>query len=233
MTASLWVLVPAAGTGRRMGAGVPKQYLTIQGVSLLSLTLKRLHQAFPDARLKLALDPCDGHFEAAQMPFDDWQRTPGGDERFDSVSRALAAMSAQPEDLVVVHDAARPCVTVADLHRVVKAAQDAEAGALLAMPVADTMKRDDGTGACLGTVDRHRLWHALTPQCFRHGQLVQALRAVSQQGLQVTDEASAIERLGGQPRLVSGRRDNLKVTHPDDLALASAILDAQRASGIT
>lgn len=231
MSRRLWLIVPAAGQGKRMGADRPKQYLELAGRPILARTLTRLHQAFPEARLCLCLDPDDDWFDAHWVPFADWRRTPGGAERVDSVAGALAAIAeeAGADDLVLVHDVARPCVTVDDLHRLRDAAREAAAGAILAAPVADTMKRDDGRGHIRATEPREGLWHALTPQGFGYALLCRALEAARARGVAITDEASAVEALGLAPRLVSGRRDNLKVTHPDDLSLAGWILAGQDA----
>nr|WP_282103508.1 2-C-methyl-D-erythritol 4-phosphate cytidylyltransferase [Halomonas getboli] len=227
----MWLVVPAAGRGRRMGAALPKQYLPLAGRTVLARTLARLHEAFPEARLCLCLDPDDAHFDPAAVPFADWRRMPGGAERVDSVTHALAAIADEAEagDPVLVHDVARPCVRVDDLRRLAAAVASDAVGGLLAAPVADTMKRDDGDGRVGGTEPRDGLWHALTPQGFGYGLLRRALAEAASRGVAVTDEASAVEALGLSPRLVSGRRDNLKITHPEDLALAEAILAAQEA----
>lgn len=225
-----WLIVPAAGQGRRMGADKPKQYLTLNdGQTIMAHTLARLHNAFPNARLVLCLDADDRWFSPHWVPFNDWRRVPGGCERMDSVLNALHAMQAQGDDVVMVHDVARPCITPGDLQALYHAASTHPAGALLAMPVADTMKRGDGQGLSTRTEPREGLWHALTPQGFRYALLRRALETARYQRVLVTDEASAVEALGEFPQLVAGRRDNLKITHPDDLALAAAILSAQAA----
>ncbi|RTR07253.1 2-C-methyl-D-erythritol 4-phosphate cytidylyltransferase [Halomonas nitroreducens] len=224
-----WLVVPAAGQGRRMGADRPKQYLSLGGAPVLARTLERLHLAFPRARLCLCLDPEDSRFDPAWVPFADWRRVAGGAERVDSVANALEAIAGHAADgePVLVHDVARPCVTVDDLRRLHAAVVEDAVGALLAAPVADTMKRDDGAGRVRGTESRAGLWHALTPQGFAYGLLRRALAEAAQCGVAVTDEASAVEALGMAPRLVSARRDNLKITHPEDLPLAELILAAQ------
>ncbi len=229
MGEAIWLVVPAAGQGRRMGADRPKQYLELDGRPVLAHTLVRLHAAFPAARLCLCLDPDDDRFDPTWVPFTDWRRVSGGAERVDSVINALEAIAAEAgdDDLVLVHDVARPCVTVADLHRLHAALADDPVGGLLAAPVADTMKRDDGAERIAATEPRAGLWHALTPQGFRFGLLRRALADAMEAGVAITDEASAVEALGLAPRLVSGRRDNLKITHPEDLALAGQILIAQ------
>ena len=226
-----WLIVPAAGQGRRMGADKPKQYLTLADEQpVLAHTLARLHHAFPHARLVLCLDADDRWFSPGWVPFADWQRVPGGNERMDSVLNALHAMTAEGDDVVMVHDVARPCITANDLQALYQAASTHPAGALLAMPVADTMKRADNQRLSSRTEPRDGLWHALTPQGFRYALLRRALETARQQQTLVTDEASAVEALGERPQLVSGRRDNLKITHPDDLALAAAIMAAQAAN---
>lgn len=229
MSAVLWLIVPAAGQGRRMGGDCPKQYLEIDARPLLALTLERLHGAYPQAALCLCLDADDERFDPAWVPFANWQRIDGGIERADSVSNALKALAtrARADDMVLVHDVARPCVHPDDLARLLAVLGEDRIGGLLAAPVADTMKRADGAGRVAATEPREGLWHALTPQGFRYGLLCEAFDAARRAGIDITDEASAIEALGLAPRLVAGRRDNLKITHPEDLALAAHILAAQ------
>lgn len=232
MSTRLWLIVPAAGRGARIGADRPKQYLELTGWPIMRHTLTRLHQALPGARLCLCLDDGDDAFEPGWVPFARWRRIQGGVERMDSVFNALEAIrtEADKDDIVLVHDIARPCVLPADLERLLAVARREPAGALLAAPVADTMKRDNGASHVLRSEARDGLWHALTPQGFRYGLLHRALQQARSRGSQVTDEASAVEALGLSPRLVVGRRDNIKVTHPEDLALAAHILAAQTAS---
>lgn len=231
---TLWLIVPAAGRGKRMQADRPKQYLSLQGRSVLASTLTRLHQAFPDAVLRLCLDADDDYFDPQDVPFEHWQRVVGGDERADTVARALATLSevAADDDWVLVHDAARPCVRLEDLRALRAALEDEAIGALLATPAADTMKRADERGRVSHTEPRDGLWHALTPQVFRFDLLRQALDAALATGMAITDEASAIEAMGLSPRLVAGSRDNLKITHPEDLAMAARILAVQAASEV-
>ena len=225
----LWLIVPAAGQGRRMAADRPKQYLQLAGRPVLAQTLARLHATFPTARLLLCLDPKDAWFDPAWVPFADWRRVDGGVERAASVALALAAIAeeAGDEDLVLVHDVARPCVHGDDLTRLQAALADEPMGALLAVPVADTMKRADAAGRVATTEPRDGLWHALTPQGFRYALLRRALDEAGRSGVAITDEASAVEALGLSPRLVAGRRDNLKITHSEDLGLAEQIHAAQ------
>jgi len=238
----LWCLLPAAGIGQRMGSSLPKQYLPLTGQTLLEVTLGRLHQAFPEAILVLPLHAEDLWWPAAELSFS--KRYPqakimtclGGKERADSVLNGLNALAqfAKPNDWVLVHDVARPCVTQQDLHQLYQTLQDHPVGGLLAAPVADTMKRGQNSDShtsyqeVCATLDRNQLWHALTPQMFRFNKLHSALSQGLAKGLNLTDESSALETAGYQPLLIPGRRDNIKVTHPEDLPLAELLLTHQQ-----
>lgn len=228
--AAPWLVVPAAGRGTRMCADCPKQYLPLEGATVLESTLARLHAAFPEATLLLCLDPEDRWFRPAMVPFDAWQRIDGGAERADSVRAAIDWLipHADGRDRVLIHDVARPCVTVEDLRRFDEATAHDEIGGLLAAPVTDTLKREGAEARVEATVPRAGLWRALTPQGFRLEVLKAAFDDALEAGFLMTDEASGVERLGLAPRLVRGRSDNLKITHPEDLALAALILRAQR-----
>lgn len=234
--ARYWVVVPAAGVGRRFGDSVPKQYLLLNGAPMMQHTLQRL-QAIPGLQGGvIALAGNDRWWPALDFPDKGWWRTTvGGAERCDSVLAALDALRslADEDDWVLVHDVARPCVTTAGVTRLMTALRDHPAGGILAVPLSDTVKvavSDAGApgAACIETtLDRNRLWAAQTPQMFRFGLLRESLQAAVRAGLVVTDEASALEQQGHQPLLVRGSRDNIKVTEPGDLALAAAILQLQ------
>lgn len=235
---AFWAVIPAAGVGRRMGGGCPKQYLELLGRPVIAWTLERLlaHPRVSGAVVALAPeDPYWGGVEhGAQKPV---YRADGGAERSDSVLAALRRLArvAGAEDRVLVHDAVRPCLGAAELDRLLAEGGEAADGALLATPVRDTLKRGEagqgGGPAVAATVDRSGLWQAQTPQLFPLGQLTAALEEALESGAAVTDEAQAVERHGGRPRLVSGDPANLKITQPADLALAAAILRAQSAAG--
>ncbi|MGB1111406.1 MAG: 2-C-methyl-D-erythritol 4-phosphate cytidylyltransferase [Gammaproteobacteria bacterium] len=229
---SIWAVIPAAGVGRRMGADIPKQYLPLAGRSVLEQTIRRLNQLPRVSGIYVATSGADEHWPEVAAGLSDiphLQRVEGGSERCHSVLNALDALLelAAESDWVMVHDAARPCVRLEDLNRLVDDLQDDEVGGLLAHPVRDTMKRDDGTGRIERTEDRQGLWHALTPQMFRLGALRSALANALAAGEMVTDEASAMEFAGYFPKLVEGRVDNIKITHPEDLALAEFFLTRQ------
>ncbi|MFE8073127.1 2-C-methyl-D-erythritol 4-phosphate cytidylyltransferase [Marinobacteraceae bacterium S3BR75-40.1] len=223
----IWVIVPAAGIGARMGADRPKQYLTLQGRYLLDITLERLLVSPHIGQLHLALHPDDDWWPRSGFADDARVVTyTGGTERADSVRLGLAAVAtaAAPEDWVMVHDVARPCIDPTDIDRLVTSLADDVVGGLLAVPMSDTVKRRDAEGRVSETVDRSVLWRAYTPQMFRFETLRRALEEAAETGRTVTDEASAVEALGLAPKLVEGRPDNLKVTVPEDLALVEAIL---------
>ena len=222
-----WTLVPAAGSGRRFGGEVPKQYLHAAGKPLIAHALEALlsHSGIDGAVVALAAD--DPHW-----PGWTWLHGKpviaciGGGERAESVLAALRALPAvgAADELLLVHDAARPNLRAADIDGLLDAANACADGAILAAPVRDTLKRSDVDGCIAATEPRALLWRALTPQAFRRDLLLRALEAAKADGVAVTDEAMAVERLGLRPRLVEGREDNLKVTTPADLALAEFLL---------
>lgn len=228
---AVWVVIPAAGSGQRFGGDIPKQYLELEGRPLLRHVLDLFFRAPDIDGIVLATAAGDERWRAllpSSPPHPVWN-APGGDTRADSVLSALAALAprAAGEDWVLVHDAARPCLSDDDLARLVATLRDDPVGGLLAAPVVDTLKRGDETGHVSGTQDRTGLWRALTPQMFRFALLRDALQGALDAGGDVTDEASAVEWAGHRPRLVSGGVDNLKVTRPHDLPLAAAILRAR------
>ena len=220
----LTAIVPAAGIGSRIGADCPKQYLQLAGKTILEHTLERLLSHPAIAQVIVALAPHDRWFEALPVAADPRiVRVEGGAERAFSVLNGLHV--AQGE-WVLVHDAARPCLTHGDLDALIAAAMNC-GGAILGSRVRDTMKRSDGEGNIIATVEREQLWHALTPQMF----LTRALKLALEEGLllgaTITDEASAMERAGFTVRMVEGRADNIKVTRPEDLSLAGLFLSQQ------
>lgn len=224
-----WAVVPAAGVGKRMGAQVPKQYLDILGKPVLQHTLERLLSVEALAGIAVALGIDDGYWP--DLPFTDHpriHRAPGGKERCDSVLSGLRQLAglADDDDWVLVHDAARPCLTAADVHKLMDSLKDDPVGGILALPVSDTLKGVTA-GEIVDTVDRSHVWRALTPQMFRYGMLRGALEEAAKNGAVVTDESSAIELQGLRPKIVEGRPDNLKITRPEDLPLALFFMEQQ------
>ena len=224
-----WLVVPAAGIGQRMRAECPKQYLKLHNRFILDIALSRLLDGGSFDGCMVPLNPRDQWWPDSESAQDARvQSCAGGKERADSVLAALDALTEQAgeEDWVLVHDAARPCLHPHDLANLIDTLVAHPVGGLLAAPVADTLKQASGgpLPEVEATVDRSRLWRALTPQMFRFGALKRALGNCLEQGQPVTDESSAMEFSGNRPVLVEGRPDNIKITVPSDLALAEFIL---------
>ncbi len=236
MNHSIWAIVPAAGIGKRMQSAIPKQYLSLNDRPVLEHTVNALLQNENISGLVIALQADDAYWPeiniTSQKPL---LHTTGGKERADSVLNAINELFNYEgfdaaSDWVMVHDAVRPCVRQQDIDRLVQEVGGDGNGGLLALPVRDTMKRQ-----CSGispvsvetTVERENLWHALTPQYFPAQSLKNALQTALQDSLNITDESSAMELAGFSPKLVVGHEDNIKITRPDDLRLASLYLQSQ------
>jgi len=227
MSTGLWAIVPAAGVGARMHADRPKQYLPLAGKTVIEVTLDRLAAVPGISGIFVGIGENDRWWpEIAPRATDAFR---GGAERALTVLNGLHTVSrfAHPDDLVLVHDAVRPCVRVSDIVRLIERGGTCADGGLLALPVADTVKQAASDNRVVATVPRDRLWRALTPQVFKVRTLADALESAVAAGNPVTDEASAIERAGGHPMLVEGAADNIKITVSADLVLAELILRAQ------
>lgn len=225
-----WIIVPAAGVGARMGAGIPKQYLTLLGKTILEHTLERLLSLPNVAGLLVAVNPLDDTWPQLSISSDPRITSiEGGVERSYSVLNALNALAgqAQDHDWVLVHDAARPCITLPTIQTLCTVLAEDPVGGILAVPVSDTVKRVDANRAIVQTMDRNELWLAQTPQLFRYELLRASLADALARAKPVTDEASALEASGYPHRVVEGRTDNIKITRPEDLALAQIILQQQ------
>jgi 2-C-methyl-D-erythritol 4-phosphate cytidylyltransferase len=233
MPARIWFVVPAAGASRRLGGSTPKQYLPLAGRSVIEHTLGILisHSGIAGGVVVLAPEDRDWRELPAQLR-DAVSTAIGGRERCHSVLAGLQALkSASEDDWVVVHDAARPCLPASDLQRLIDACSSDPVGGLLAVPVADTLKRGDGAGRVAQTVARDRLWRAQTPQMFRLGQLTRALDRAIAAGEAPGDEATAMEAAGLKPLLVEGSPLNIKITHPADLEFAVNVLGSRGEAG--
>ncbi|HZJ94853.1 MAG TPA: 2-C-methyl-D-erythritol 4-phosphate cytidylyltransferase [Thiopseudomonas sp.] len=230
-TPQFWLVIPAAGIGSRMQAECPKQYLTIAGKTILEHTLACLIEHPKLLGVMLAIAENDRWWP--QLPLAGnalIQTVPGGAERADSVLNALNALQgrgAQADDWVLVHDAARPLLNADDLERLLMTLKNDPVGGLLAAPARDTLKQVTAQGCVAHTIDRSAVWHALTPQMFRLSLLQRALTDALQAQVQVTDESSALEWAGFSPRIVEGQASNIKITRPEDLLLAQALLSAR------
>jgi 2-C-methyl-D-erythritol 4-phosphate cytidylyltransferase len=234
VTARLYALIPCAGTGSRSGAPMPKQYQTVGGRPMLGHTLAAFDACSEFSQTLVVLAPDDTHFDARRFAGLRFavQRC-GGASRQASVFNglhALAEFGAKDDDWVLVHDAARPGITPELIRKLVGELRDDAVGGILALPVADTLKRIEAEGEAHSagriarTESRNGLWQAQTPQMFRHDMLLRALRQIEH----VTDEAAAVEALGYRPKLVEGSTRNLKVTFPADMEIAERLLEDAR-----
>jgi len=222
-----YALIPAAGTGERLGGQTPKQYLPLNGKPMLFYSVRRLCESPRIKRVYVVLAHGDEWFSQYDWKAFAGKLTPlycGGETRAASVLNGLLAAKGEigTDNWVLVHDAARPCLSTELLDKLLDELGTDNVGGLLALPVADTLKRADGAERVLRTEPREGLWQAQTPQMFRNATLTVALQAM--QNRDVTDEARAIEGLGLQPKLVVSDARNLKVTHAQDLPLAELIL---------
>ncbi len=227
-TFKCWAVVPAAGVGKRMQADRPKQYLPLVGKTVIEHTLSRLLASGSFAAVAVAIsveDPYWPELEISQHP--DVITAPGGKERADSVLSALKSLQgkADENDWVLVHDAARPCLTASDIHLQIDTLKNDAVGGILALSSHDTLKHVNGD-IITATIDRKHVWRALTPQMFKYGMLRDALQQ-TEGNPAITDEASSLELLGYKPKIVEGRPDNIKITRPEDLALAQFYMEQQ------
>jgi len=223
-----WAVVPAAGVGKRMNADRPKQYLELANKTVIEHTLLRLLSAGVFTAVAVAISKEDPYWPELEVSKHEKIITAdGGKERADSVLSALTSIRsfAADDDWVLVHDAARPCITATDIKLLIDTLRDDEVGGILALSSHDTLKDVQGKNIC-GTLDRSHIWRALTPQMFKYGSLKNALE-IAEGNPAITDEASALELQGLQPKIVEGRPDNIKITRPEDLALAQFYMEHQ------
>ena len=224
--AKFHVIIPAAGSGSRMATTLPKQYLSLLDRPVISWTLDTFLACERIASVHLVLSADDAHWQAHATHHPKLSILHcGGETRAETVLNALKSLDVDQADWVLVHDAARPGLTHTLLDSLLDEVQDDAVGGLLAIPVADTLKRADSAQHVASTESREGLWQAQTPQMFRYGILKDAL---TKSGGAPTDEAQAVEALGLKPKLVTGQLRNLKITFPQDLALAEAILAADQ-----
>lgn len=221
------VIIPAAGNGSRMGAESPKQYLSLHGKPLIQYVIKVFEQANKVNAIHIILSEEDAHWRSTYLHLSSKLQVYycGGESRAQTVLNGLNAISDQvaADDWILVHDAARPGLSNLMLNHLLTTLEDDAVGGLLALPLADTLKRADNEQRVSATLPRNNLWQAQTPQMFRYATLKKAL--MNFEGTP-TDEAEAIEALGLTPKLVTGELRNLKVTYPQDLAVLSALLSS-------
>ena len=222
-----YALIPAAGSGSRMASGLPKQYHALAGATMLWHAIYALWQHPQIDHIFVVLAADDVHYALQDWSAFDGKLQPlfcGGATRAQSVLNGLHMLAprTQAQDWILVHDAARPCVSQTHLQHLFDTLKGDDIGGLLAVPVADTLKRADAGGRVISTEPREHVWQAQTPQMFRYAVLVRALEAAGAQT--PTDEARAVEHLGMKPKLVASDMSNLKVTYPSDFHLAGLIL---------
>lgn len=228
-----WCVIPAAGSGSRVGGRVPKQYKPLLGKPMLLRTMERVASHPRIAGLVVVLASDDPYWPGLVMCAGKPVRTcVGGADRADSVFAGLDCLgpSVDARSWILVHDAARPCVSHEDMTALIEAGTRHPVGALIGAPVRDTLKQSDGEKTVACAVPRENIWRAFTPQVFRHGELMEALCVARKSPAHrplLTDDASALELQGKTPLLVEGSDDNLKVTTPGDFARAERILRSQ------
>lgn len=227
---SFLVIIPAAGVGKRMQAECPKQYLEINNQSVLAHTTYRLLSHPKIAKVIIVVSDEDEYFSQTDLANNpNIIRVSGGKERVDSVLNGLKSVDTKRNPWILVHDAARPCITHSDIDKIIGECISNNCGGLLAAQVVDTMKQSNYEHDNLvgQTIERSNLWHAFTPQMYKTTELKKSIESALQQGLDITDESSAIELAGLPSLLVLGRRDNIKITRPEDMALATFYLAQQ------
>lgn len=234
---AIWVVIPAAGVGKRMQADRPKQYLPLLDKCVIEQTIACFSSHPKISGIIIALSPDDPYWKDLNINCDKPLYTiDGGNERCDSVLNALIYLKSElalhDDSWVMVHDAARPCLSQEDLNKLITALENSAVGGILASPVRDTMKRSSDSNQHIihHTENRDNLWHALTPQMFRFALLFDALQQALDNNISITDDASAIEYLGLPAELIEGDASNIKITKPSDLALAEFFLSRAKES---
>lgn len=226
-----WAIVPAAGIGRRMNSNCPKQYLKINQQFVIDYVMECLISYSAIHGVVVALSENDSYWPASRFyQHEKVMTVMGGKERYESVNNGLNHLISEADmnDWVLVHDAARPCLTHADIDCLINEVNEHDVGGLLGVPMSDTVKFVNPHHVVEKTIDRSQLWRAYTPQMFRFGMLRQALEKAIHSVAEVTDEASAIEQLGKKPLMIKGHAGNIKITHPEDLSLAKFYLNQKQ-----
>ncbi|MDE2234650.1 MAG: 2-C-methyl-D-erythritol 4-phosphate cytidylyltransferase [Gammaproteobacteria bacterium] len=224
-----WAVIPAAGSGARMGGSVPKQYLPLAGKTVIEHALNVFLSEPRIAGISVAIADADTHwkFISPHIGGKAVRTVKGGEQRAQSVLNILHSLETElmRHDWVLVHDAVRPCLRSADLKHLLEALDQDEIGGILATPLVDALISMETSSETNSIPVTGHLWRAFTPQMFRFGLLVDALEAAIRRGENPRDEASAVQNAGHRVRLVEGRADNIKITRPGDLKMAQAILD--------
>ncbi|MBL1142809.1 MAG: 2-C-methyl-D-erythritol 4-phosphate cytidylyltransferase [Proteobacteria bacterium] len=215
-----WVVIPAAGVGKRMGVDKPKQYISVNGKTIIEHTIDCFINREEIEAVVVAISKADEYWPDLEIAkHEKVIAAPGGVERYQSVFNGLQVLQdkAKKNDWILVHDAARPCLNQSAIDRLIINLRTHDVGGILAMPCRDTMKRANESGVIVDTVERESLWHAQTPQMFKYGKLFSAIEKILDGDIVITDEAMAMELAGYNPMLVQGHQENIKITHKDDL----------------
>lgn len=226
-----FVLIPAAGTGTRIGADKPKQYLMLDKQTILEHTIGQFLSHPRIDKIVVGIYPGDVFWH--MLPISQHEKiitVPGGASRTETVLNGLLYLQtlAHADDWILVHDAVRPCLHLTDIDKLITQLQNHPVGGLLASPEPNTLKKILPDNLVGETISRENIWQALTPQMFRFGKLLPAIQAAIDRNQAITDESQALELRGERPVIVEGRRDNIKITYPDDLRLAEMILNRNR-----
>jgi 2-C-methyl-D-erythritol 4-phosphate cytidylyltransferase len=218
--ARYWVVIPAAGVGKRMGVDKPKQYISVNDKTIIEHTINCFINREEIEAVVVVISKEDEYWPDMSIAKHDKVITaPGGVERYHSVANGLQVLQdkAEENDWILVHDAARPCLNQSAIDRLMIELRSHEVGGILALPCRDTMKRSNESGEIIDTVERESLWHAQTPQMFKYSKLSAAIEKTLSDDIVVTDEAMAMELSGYKPMLIQGHQENIKITHKDDL----------------
>ncbi len=218
--ARYWVVIPAAGVGKRMGIDKPKQYISVYDKTIIEHTINCFIKREEIEGVVVVISETDEYWPKLSISKHEKVITaPGGDERYQSVFNGIHALQnkAEDNDWVMVHDAARPCLNQSAIDRLMINLRTHDVGGILALPCRDTMKKANESGEIVETVERESLWQAQTPQMFKYGKLYSAIEKILNENVVVTDEAMAMELSGYKPMLVQGHQENIKITHKDDI----------------
>ena len=227
-----WAVIPAAGIGERVGSKIPKQYLQVAGKTILEHSITPFVNSSYMVGITVAIHPQDTCFESLNLKnsaSNKLHSVTGGATRAHSVLNALNSIEAKVDenDFVLVHDAARPCLSDSDLNHLIASCMAHDVGGIIGVRMTDTIKNVDKDGM-VSTLDRENIWRAYTPQMFKFGLLRRAIQSALNDNVYITDEASAIEYIGYQPCIVEGDARNIKVTTAEDVALAEIFLKKKK-----
>ena len=224
----LWVVIPAAGIGKRMGVDIPKQYITVCDKAIIEHTVEKFTSRNDLQGILVILSNSDQHWSTLELSKNNKITTvTGGEERYKSVYNALCSLKnkADDDDWILVHDAVRPCITTSEIDQFIADLDHLNGiGGILALPCFETMKKANTNHEIEETIDRKFIWHAQTPQMFRYKKLFLAIEKIMNENIFITDEAMAMELAGYKPMLIQGTHSNIKITDQNDLKYLESFL---------